>query len=259
MEVWSLIADAVRGIHPQDLEAFGVGRANRLNPKTRAQEWPVVERVMRVLGVSGVDVYVAPDPDLMVAVASDPLALVVGESAKGKAGPEVRFRLGRACALLRDRTVLVSSLPAKELGVLFAAAAEIAGAPASNESPGGSPEVVAERARHLGKLLGRSERKGLMFLRNQIEAGIGSPADFARGVRMTALRAGLLVSGDIRAVLGVLRREAGKEPFGRETTADERLAQFEKTPEEIDVLMFAASGDHLALRSELGLRVSERA
>jgi tetratricopeptide (TPR) repeat protein len=252
IEVWAVIANAVRELHPQAIGAFNVGKSERVNLKLQASEWPTLDRIARTFGATGFELYASRDPQQVAVVAADPPALVVGAAASGTPGAAMRFRLGRALALLRDRTMLVLSVTPEELAVLFAAAARAGGSDVAYQVPA---PLVEERAKLMGKLMSRAERKGLAVLAGRIGRELEVPREFRTGVEISAARAGLLVAGDLQVALTEITPGLEPPAARRSRTTDELVARFGDAPERLDLLAFATSADHLALRGELGLKV----
>jgi tetratricopeptide (TPR) repeat protein len=251
MEVWATIANAVTALYPHDLASFRVDKSDRVNLKSQAGEWPTLDRLARTFGASGFELYLTrAQSDLCEVVPGDPPMLVVGAALAGAPGPALRFRLGRAFALLRDRTAGVLALDDQDLRLLFAAAAQVAGGQVAYSAPSG---LVEERARALGKAMSRKERNALAVLGGRMGHELGDPVDFRAGIRLTAARAGLLAAGDLQAALTELTPQLGTalQRAGKPTA--ELLAAFGSPPEGVDVLLWAIGADHLALRAELGL------
>jgi cellulose synthase operon protein C len=257
IEVWSVIANAVRGLHPQEVAAVAGGKTERINLKNQAAEWPILDRIARTFAASGFEIYASRDPQQVAVVAADPPALVVGAAASGTPNAAMRFRLGRALALLRDRTMLVAALPPEELTVLFAAAARAGGSDVAYQVPAA---LVEERAKLMNKLMARSERKGLAVLAGRIGRELEEPRDFRTGMEISVARAGLLAAGDLQAALAELTPGIEAPSARRSRSTDELVARFNSAAENLtarlDLLSFATSADHLALRGELGLKVS---
>ncbi|HEY3360227.1 MAG TPA: tetratricopeptide repeat protein [Polyangia bacterium] len=254
MEVWATIANAVRQLYPQDLASYNVGKGDRINLKSQGSEWPTLERIGRAFGVSGFELYLTrAQSELVAVVPGDPPALVVGAALGGAPGPALRFKLGRAFALLRDRTAAVLSLPEEDLRLIFAAAAQIAGGEVGYAVPAGR---VEERAKALAKAMARKERNAIAVLGSRMGHQLGDPRDFHTGVQLTAARAGLLAAGDLQAALTELAPHLGAAAQRAGKPAAELTAAFGAPVDGLDVLLYAVSSDHLALRAELGLAPS---
>ena len=98
---------------------------------------------------------------------------------------------------------------------------------------------MSERARHLGKNVGRRERK-LIAAAGPRFAELGDPGEWRRAVLGSAARAGLLLCGDLAVVLDML--DVGR---GARSLTDDRAA--------LAVVAWAASLEHLQLRRQLRL------
>jgi hypothetical protein len=75
-------------------------------------------------------------------------------------------------------------------------------------------------------------------------------------VEISVARAGLLAAGDLQVALTELTPGIEPPAARRSRTTDELVARFGDAVERLDLLSFATSADHLALRGELGLKVS---
>jgi hypothetical protein len=164
------------------------------------------------------------------------LRLVVGpEALKSPDRAELAFRLGRAILWLADGRSAAAAIGARRLRTFLYAAMTLARPDLNAPDPDG--EIAKERSRFEAdpalkdRLLPHIER-----LLSAKDAQI-SLSRHLRGLGRTADRAGLLACGDILVAAPVLRAE------GDAAALDE-------------LLDFALSEEHLALRDRVGLSVA---
>jgi hypothetical protein len=134
---------------------------------------------------------------------------------------------------LRERLGPIERLDDAELHLFFAACAKVAEAP----RPGVlqvNDAKVEERAKALGKALGRKERNALKSLGARF-ADLNDPGHWRRAVLDGAIRTALAVGGDLDAALS-------------------ELALPPQDPGVAALYLFAVSEDMIALRREMGLR-----
>src|SRR5690606_11646346 len=236
-ELWSLIAPAVCAALPGEPGQLGFARGDRVKGKDLERRYPAVLALLRALGCEEPEVLVSSSRSRIARVVggADRWALYLGEDVARAGDAEARFFLGRAVALLRERTGPLADLADEELAGWFAAAAELAETRA--------PEPVTRRlggrrtadlVRHLGKHVGRRERRALAAAGDRF-AGLGDPGAWRRAALRAGTRAGLLLCGDLTAALAVL--DVGR---GARSLADD--------PAALSLLAWAVSDDHLHLR-----------
>jgi tetratricopeptide (TPR) repeat protein len=240
-ELWTMIALPIAASLPSEPAQLGFGRADRLKGKDLEKGFPAVLPVLRAFGCVEPEVFVSDGKSgtARVILGEKPALYLGADVAAGKSG-EARFQLGRASALLRDGTAPLADLGDDELAAWFAAAAQLAEVkPPEPVSLRSDARRVSERARHLGKSVGRRERK-LIAAAGPRFAELGDPGEWRRAVLGSAARAGLLLCGDLAVVLDML--DVGR---GARSLTDDRAA--------LAVVAWAASLEHLQLRRQLRL------
>jgi hypothetical protein len=100
---------------------------------------------------------------------------------------------------------------------------------------------VAEWSRLLAKTMPRCVRKHVHELASKLPSDAASYVAFVSALRRTAMRAGLLSAGDLRAALEMV---IGQPPT---------IETVRKSPDAIDLVHFHLSPTSLALRRELGI------
>src|SRR5205807_1495314 len=133
-------------------------------------------------------------------------------------------------------------LPAAELGAVLAAAAVVAGA-APQVAPA-AVRAVEERARALGRAMGRRERKALALEASRFGFEPLDAAAFREALLMAADRLGLLLASDVVTAA----RTAGDLPDGALSAATVTAS-----PRALALVRFALGEDYLTLRREAGM------
>jgi tetratricopeptide (TPR) repeat protein len=231
VEVWRAASEGATKLYAPTLDKLGLGKADRLNQKTLAPAYAELGRIAKALGVEGYELYRSSTAATCTAAGE---AFIVGEAHGTPLDAAARFRLARALTLYRDRATALETIDDEELTVFFAACAKVAEAPLPRALESASPSKVEERAKALGKILGRKERKALGQLGPQLSF-LPTPAQFRAALLEGAARTGLVISGDLGAALGELRLSFGRDP------------------QATSLVVFALSDVYLSLRRELGL------
>ncbi len=235
LEIWRTAGEASMKIYGPQLDALGVSKAERVNPKTLPANWSHVDKIMRAVGCTGYELYGSRDRDACTTGANgDTPVMVCGGSFADKLMPALRFRLAREAMLLRNRLGPLEKLDDEELALFFAACAKVAEVPRPASVRVPSEAKLEERARAVNKALGRRERKLLTALGARW-SDLPEPASWRRQILDGATRFALVVAGDLGATLSVLELEA-KDARAR------------------TLINFALSDEYLALRREMGLR-----
>jgi tetratricopeptide (TPR) repeat protein len=240
-ELWQIIAGGVAAELPQEPGQLGFSRGDRVKYKDLAREFPNVADVGVALGVPEHETYVsATKKGYARVVGTDKPVVFLSADVAGAKGTKSRFLLGRALAQLRDRSGSLADLREDEVGLYFAAAAEVAGVSSPAVLDGvATRDKISARAKTLAKHLGRKDKKNLALASSRFSELV-DPALWRRALLATGNRAGLLVSGDIEATFDMLDLGVG----GR-TVADD--------PGALELLAWAVSGQHMTLRRKLGL------
>jgi tetratricopeptide (TPR) repeat protein len=212
----------------------------------------VLKYVARTLDVAAPDLFV--DETAAAGLGSHNLrdgrelapAFVLGpELVRRPSEPEVVFELGRATALLRPEWMLRLALPTRatlELAVRVALA--VGGA----SSPAGDDDETQRLAGQLRATLPADAQDQLRIVARSFVADRGGVIDVRRWLaagELGAARAALAITGDLAAAARVLGADTG--PGGGISQQDRRR----------DLLAFAVSEEHMAVRRALGLGVAE--
>ena len=243
-EVWGKIArvatemfDAAK-IKPPARERVGAGAEPRL-------AW--IEAAAAAMGLPALELLLSKrqeaSDDTVVAIDAGAPALAVGRAAlAGDAA--IRFKVGRALSLLRDRAVMFEERSAGEVATLFAAAAAASGA-GTAVSTGTLPGVdgladVAAYGKNMLRLMSRREKKSLELEASRFGFEPVDGAGFQAAVLETADRVGLLLAGDVATSVRVACGGTAASPQALAT--DGRA---------LALLRYALGEAYLTLRREL--------
>ena len=246
LELWPLLAGPLAELAGLDPAALGTNRATRLAPGSEPRlAWADAASVG--LGLSSLVIHIAGVDDLGVAAFDAPEpCLVVGRGVPGgDAG--VRFRVGRALTLLAQQAALCDAVSFEDLERDWAAAVLLVTERADPRFDAGS---LRARAKALGKIMSRKERKAL---EERIAAGAPGGFDVAgwwARVHATANRGGLLVSGD----LGMTLRWISARDNGQGNAAANPSPADLESEACRDVLQFAFGDRFAALREAVRQR-----
>ncbi len=224
------------GLQPNQL---GVKRAHALSPRAAH---PAREQLAQLAGAFGLEldeVYQGGElPDRVQAMPGKRAPTwVLGSEVQAPFDPLQRFLVGeQAMASLRRTTPLVRRDPEDAATLVYALAAAVDAPLGGGDRPG-----LVEWTHRLMKATPRKIKKLLPAAVAAIDDGRGVEA-FCRAARRTALRAGLLVSGDLRTVLAAITGSA--TPDLRAVLDDDEAR---------DLLYFWISPAMLELRRSAGL------
>jgi tetratricopeptide (TPR) repeat protein len=230
LEIWRAAWEGADKIYGPEVAQLGVGKSDRQNHKGIPMAWVPVDKIARALGCS-YQLYTGKDPQMCV-VAGE--ALVVGSAMADRLGPRTRFRVARSLTLLRERLGPLETMSDDELHLFFAACAKVAETARPSVLHITDNAKLEERAKALGKALGRKERNALKGLGPRF-ADLNDPRDWKRAFYEGAARAALVVGGDLEGALA----ELNLAPLDLQAGA---------------LYAFAVSDDMIALRLEMGLR-----
>ena len=237
-QMFQLLGDRVAKHVGTDLRPYGATRGDRL----RARDSDVAaaaQDVATALGFGEIDVYVSTrQPYAMVAEPTSPVSLVIGQAiAQGTFGgsdpgkPGVRFAAGAALKLAQSSLAIPARMPVDELGVLVIALLRLF----QPEFPALSvdADAVATQMQQLRRLIPTGLFNELRPAALTIDSSQFGHRELATGLRVAALRAGLVASGSLLAGLGIVAAQAGTE-----------LAAMVTDPVAAGLIHFAISEDH---------------
>ncbi len=202
--------------------------------------------------VLGVDAHLFVQRDLpgaVVALPGEPVASLMGASLlAGWSAPELMFVLGKHLATLVSEHAVRAHFPSvTELEVLLAAATKVV-VPTARTRAGVRAGEVARVAALLARELSPEERVRLGHVVATLTE-LERPTDVVRFMQcseLTAVRAGLLLCGDLSVAAKILRQEP-VVPF--DLSANEKVRE---------LIRFAVSDGYADLRRALGIDVRQR-
>ncbi len=208
---------------------------------TRTFKW-----ASKILDVPLPEVYVADDvPGGIAAVPAEmPTALVGRTVLSGRSLKELAFLVGRDITFYRpEHYVLVMYPTLRELTSLFLGA--VRAVRPKLPLPEATRREIVEVARHIDGMLTGESRGELDLVVTQFEeaGGRADLAGWARSIEIAAMRAGLLLCGDIEVVHDVLVKD------GRD------VADLTTVDRMNDLLPFLVSESYAKLRERIGVQV----
>ncbi|WP_176065004.1 hypothetical protein [Anaeromyxobacter diazotrophicus] len=256
-------ADWARLRHPADrgplseilaLAADALCEVAQLPAPSRGRERPpaalerLVEETCRALALRPFPLRAGGEGAGLTLLPGEPVVAFAGPELTARFGPsEQRFLVARAAARVRARSALADRLSAAALRELLSATVRLI---APEDTSLGVPAEALARA--VARAVPRKVRKALEEpVHALLVSGAPEVAEWQEGLAATAGRAGLLVAGDVPAALALVLAE-GAPAAGR---ADRAAAARDLAPLR-DLLLFAASDEHLRLRQRLGLAVA---
>lgn len=251
-DIIKAVARELYKVFPTDLTPYGLGRADKLGPKSPDGVRRLADNVMRALGGGEFDLYVSKVKTMDLAMASvDPPGVVVGaDVSKRHQTREQRFLLAQRLEGLYSGHQVTADMEPLELKE-FVLATCLA---VDEQFPGNpSPEVV-DLAKKIRSAMSRSTRK--LLLEPVGEAATlmprWDPLVHLKASRFTRLRAAVAVSNDVEVTLRLLARELGVTL----TVADPADLEKKMAREEFrEVMAFILSDEYATLRQKLRFAV----
>jgi hypothetical protein len=254
-DLWRAITSAVTLGAGMDAQKLGFTKADKVTLKQLQQasgptgkKYDALVAALASLGPAGdLELYVSEARAGQARVLSgETPAILVGADVAAGATPQARFALGRAVMTAAEGSGTLAELREGEGAWWLAAALRAVEAPlppalAETIARDNADGQVAERARMVGKHLGRKEKKALLALVPRARE-ITSPDAVTAWRRATAgagHRAGLLCAGDLAVALAML--DVGR---GAKALTD--------SPAALDLCAWSVSSAHATLRRDLG-------
>lgn len=240
-QVTDLICEAVAEMDRLEPAAFGAGKPDLVSPKTPHAVRNDVMMLARVFGVPVGDFYQGGrEPGLVAVLPRDreKPQWIVGTGVGSPLPPLRRWQVGRAAIGARTGSTAFLDRSDDDAATLLLAATIAAEAPlpAAAGRPG-----IEELARALNKAMSRKVRKAIPDVIRGLPDGGRGVGEYVTAAKRTAMRAGLLLAGDLGAALeAVLGYRASTEAV--RGSADAR-----------DLVTFWISPAAIGLRRDLGL------
>jgi len=250
-EIIRAVVPELHKVFPADLAAHGVGKADRLPPKTPDSVRKLCDNLMKALGGAEFELYLSKTKTMELAtVMGDPPALIVGaEIIKRHQTREQRFLLAERMAGLYAGHQLFESWVPKQLNDFVHAACF-----AVDENYNAGPDLDQDLAKKIQKAISRATRKSLLEPVSEVSRlrGRWDAAQHIKAARYTRLRAALAMSNDLECAVRLTARTAGV------TVNPSDAADLEKKLQRDDLrelFAFALSDEYAGLRQRLKFAV----
>ena len=247
------LTEVIPRLHPISLDDWGVGRPDRLGPRSDDPVRPLVQRLTTLFGVEETfDVYLAPSGVGQVeAEATFPASLIVPATLLASAPRrEVVLQLARQIGRLRAGSYLAARLSARELGIVLAASLR------SRYPDYGkglaSEDSLSDMAQKVARHLPRRHRRA--FERAVVGVAEAGPLDVNRwrlGMIHTAHRASLIVTGDVLGCLDQVIRSDRRLTAAAAVSPAELVEAARGVPELVEVVAFVLGDEYMALRAQI--------
>lgn len=231
----------------RDLRDIGLKKKNEIDLDQKLLFASVYRAVSKTLGTLPHKVYRDDATIGMKVEFLVPPALIVGaDMLTGREEREIAFLVGRQLSYLHPRHFLAAVKNLTELKVFMAAALKFT-RPETKITTGA--EVVSNLVRLMERRMPQAQKNQLSWLMSDLEArepdmDFGRLFEgFFRAIERTAIRAGVLVCGNLDVALTII---------GGEETSFSGLSKKERLEE---VIRFGVSDDHFILRRALGIAV----
>lgn len=224
-----------------NLAAFGVGKKERVDPRSGLAVRNEIAAWVGALGVGDFELYVGgPDDHAVYGVASEVPALVIGRAVQAPLGPAHRQAVARELFALKRGTTILRHRDAPDVAALIVAACRVGG----YEMPSPQYAMLGEFSRVLGKEISRRVKKILPELALRTAGSGEDPIRWVRAATSSLDRLAAIAAGDVSWVLAQSGQPRGQ--LGASMEAQERTAR---------LLSFVLSPTYLVLREQLGMGV----
>jgi hypothetical protein len=217
------------------LASFRVGRRERLDPRAGIALWGELAAWAEAIGVGDFEVYVGgTDPLGVVAIAADPVALVVGAGLNAPLAPTSRARLARELLGASRGTRALAAGDDSAARAIVGALFNVARVPFPWE-PVGAPQSLE---RLIVKAMSGKTRKALPGACHAVADQAQSPEEFRKRAIASLDRVSVVACGDPLAALGPGDASASGSEFVARTG---------------ELLRFVVSTTYFDARAALGL------
>ncbi len=256
VEVFTTLWEGAPALFGQGLEALGISAQDRISPVADMDLARVYGAAARVLGNRHTGLYLnwEGDTDEVHIACHAPPVIICGPDVEQHTLGELRFLLGRALELTRPEYIIVSGLERGEFSQLFAAVLR-AFHPRHARRRSDDTDPHARRAAQLKKDLPyRVSRKLVDLFGAKAHVEFNS-ALWRQAVQHSGNRAGLLVSGDLRAgCRTILGEELELEGEAQTEWSAENFADYLDRSEQLrELCAFAVSEEYFQARQALGV------
>jgi hypothetical protein len=205
--------------------ALGVGKKDRIDARSGLAVRTEIGAWAQAFGIGNFELYVGGrDPLGVVAVAQDPVAIVIGAQVNAPLSPALRGKVARELfALLRGTSIVRSRDDATLGAVVLAAAQEV-----KVQLPIPRNAALADVEKAVHKAIGRKVRAAIEPICRMLAQGPVDLRAFAERARMTQLRMATVAAGDASVVLTDLFQATPEQAaaMAREDLRAEELLRF---------------------------------
>lgn len=256
VEVFTTLWEGAPALFGQGLEALGISPGDRVSPVADMDLARVYGAAARTLGNRHTGLYLnweGAENQVRIACHAPPV-IIVGPDVEQRPLGELRFLLGRALELTRPEYIIVSGLERAEFAALFASVLR-AFHPRHARRRTDDQDPVSLRAAQLKKDLPyRVSRKLVDLFQAKAHVEFNS-AVWRHAVQHSGNRAGLLVSGDLRATCRVLvQEEFDVEPAELDSWSSATFAKWMDNSKVLrEMCAYAVSEEYFQARQRLGM------
>ena len=225
------------------LGTFGVTKKDRVKPQVGLPLRNEVAAWAGALGIGEFEFFLGgADLDGVFAVATEPLAIIMGKGVSSPLSPMHRQHLARELLALKLGTTILRHRDPPDIAALVAAACRIAGVPLDTPQYA----MLGDFERQLARTVPRRIKKLLPEICQRIKDTRQDPLEWVRAATSTLDRMAAIAVGDVSWVLAV----SGAAQRGQPPVTNEARARAAR------LLAFVLSDDFFSVRDQLkmGLR-----
>lgn len=240
-ELIALAAPTIAEALGPGLAALGVGRKQRVDPRSGLPLRNEVAAWAGALGVGDFDLFVGgTDEHGVCGVAAERPAIVLGARVTAPLSPTHRQQLARELFALRRGATILRHRDASDVAAIVVAIARLVGV----EIPSQRYALLGEFERQLGRSLPRKLRKPLADQAERVRQEGQDPHGWVAAATSSLDRMAAIAAGDVSHVLAA--DPSGRGRLGASLEAQQRAAR---------LLVFVLSPSYLTLREQLGMGV----
>jgi len=248
----SLLAPYLEPVFPSDPQLLA--SLPPLAPESHPELFDLVQQTTMVFGCRPVEVRLARNDEYRCWLESGPQPVVViSDTVIGRSTPaEARFLLARQLVLAAMGHVLSERLRRSDLQTLLALLGRLVRP--DMEPPTPLPPTSDQYLEAFRQAIPQPvlEQASELLRRWSLEPRVHDIDSWLQGARLTADRAGLLMSGDLVGALGAMSRLSPADEARELSFVSNRALMLEKDPAMMSLFRFAFSESYLRLRRELG-------
>lgn len=254
------VAAAVAGIESKilraDLSEIGISSRDRISARSGHPTRALLDRLMRTLGLTDIDLVVSPQVTRTRVLAQDTLWVVIPQALAELPEPTQLASLARALTRISLGVPWLEELPPPHVeALLIACARQVVHGYAADDLDVLSGKLVAQYEPTVSRAISRRHKRLLEELAPHISAPQGRPIRidaFVSTLSRAELRGAALITGDLLASLDELRGLDATLYHATDTPGPRALAAVLDHPFGGDVCRFALSPEAIALRRRIG-------